>query len=388
MLKKSCGQEAVEFVLISIVVFFASLFVLLVFGEQIAAFFQNNPAATDKEIAVYSETDGLQTTVNTGSNSSGSGIEVTLPLGSGDSIDITIPDTTDYIDTTGSSGGTISALAELVDVYGNLIDDIASEEGANANLARLAEVIKSIGDLQSQLYPTYQVDEENQKRWLTDLDPADAGSLAVVNEFLDSLAVTFDQMQDVNSTDLAYTNAFIGTEDPVTNPATYDQIAYAKELQDAFQAVSEDSTISAAIKDTVALMVDQVSDISNNTSYVIDNDLYTSSLADLAAIKTSVDLRTIEEPSLALTPSLVITDTVPLPVETVDVKVAYIQDLCLTINSDPVLLANITTEQRETLVDLAKTINIQINQPPESILNMDLAGQVACIADPVSCSSP
>lgn len=388
MLKKSCGQEAVEFVLISIVVFFASLFVLLVFGEQIAAFFQNNPVATDKEIAVYSETDGLQTNITSGSIAVGSGTEVTLPLGNGDSIDITIPDPVDYIDTTGSSGGTISALAELVDVYGDLIDDIASEEGANANLARLAEVIKSIGDLQSQLYPTYQVDEENQKRWLTELDPASPDSLTVVNQFLDSLAITFDQMQDENSTDLTYTNAFIGTENPVTNPATYDQIAYAKELQAAFQAVSEDATISGAIKDTVSLMVDQVSDISNNTSYVIDNDLYISSITDLAAIKTSVDLRTVQEPTLLLFPSVAITDTVPTPVETVDVKVAYIKDLCLTINSDPVLLASITTEQRETLVDLAKTINIQINQPPESVLNMDLAGQVACIADPVSCSSP
>lgn len=382
MHKRGYGQEAVEFVLISIVVFFASLFVLMVFGEQIAAFFNNNPTGTDKEIAVYSETDGTQTDVGPRTVPIGTGTEVTLPLGNGTSIDITIPDTEDYIQTAGSDGDTLSTLADLVDIYGDLISDIASEEGANANLARLAEVMKSVGDLQSQLYPTYQVDEENQKQWLTDLDPTNPDSMSVVNNFLNSLEVTFDQMQNEASTDASFTNTFIGTDNPVTNPATYDQMAYAKELLAAFQAVSSDASISDEVKETVELMVDQVKTISNNTSYVIDENLYNDSLTELSAIKTAVDLK-----ATAYTP-LTVSDSVPVVTDSVDLKVSYIKDLYTMIDSDPELMASLSVDQKETLIDIAKTINIQINQPPETVLNMDLAEQISCIANPASCSTP
>ncbi len=42
---RSSGQEAIEFVLISVLVFFAALFSMLVLGDKVAAFFNSDGSA-------------------------------------------------------------------------------------------------------------------------------------------------------------------------------------------------------------------------------------------------------------------------------------------------------------------------------------------------------
>ena len=105
------------------------------------------------------------------------------------------------------------------------------------------------------------------------------------------------------------------------------------------------TAISDEVKETVSLMVDQVKTISNNTSYVIDENLYNDSITELSAIKSSVDLN-----ATAFTP-LTISDTVPLETDSVDLKVSYIKDLYTMINSDPELLATLSVDQKETLIN-------------------------------------
>ena len=49
--KKNNGQEAIEFVLISVLVFFGALFAILIFGDKIAAFFHSDSAAANTKTA-------------------------------------------------------------------------------------------------------------------------------------------------------------------------------------------------------------------------------------------------------------------------------------------------------------------------------------------------
>lgn len=112
------GQEAIEFILITALVFFGALFAVLLFGEKISAFFSpdstvaqvanNKPAGYDassgQKYAPDYETMAEEEPLNVGPEPEPSGGD--LPFTSDENISLAIKDFNNYIQTSGSSGGT------------------------------------------------------------------------------------------------------------------------------------------------------------------------------------------------------------------------------------------------------------------------------------------
>ena len=363
MRRKVKGQEATEFVIISILVFIATLVAALVFSDQIAAFFNNAPTGTDKKVAEVGEeylTTGFIEPHSTGGvNEDPTSPEnlVNIPIGGGEYAEILFPDPDDYIETAGSGGNTVITNGQYSTVLGQIFQELA-EETNNSNLLALAQVIQDMGGLESILPPTY--DSDFNPEWQDNIPLVDP--YEYISEVVGSLETTLDQLtqESLNPAAPNLLNEFTSIE----------QYNYDARLTEVLAQIQADSSLSNEVKQISNLLCEQVTAIADTTTYTVDSDAYDAAVSSLTILNTK------------LSSPLVFS-----PVTEVD-KATYLVSLINTLEVEGLTseINSLSTEDKTKLVDAYKTLKLDINTPEgSSVIMTDLVEQAKCISEPSTC---
>lgn len=377
MWKKSSGQEAIEFVLIATLIFLSSLFVTLLFGEKLAAFFKNNATSTEHEVTLV----GPEGTASNGGledpNATGPGTIVKIPLGDGKTTTITIPDPAFYQQTTGSSGELINVESDYTKALGQLFKKLANDT-SNANLNELANLISSDAGLMSILVPTYDTtDPKNPPTALNLLDPASSQFGQQVKNVVASLDTTMGQLKDEASTYGIYSNQFTGL----------NQDDYAKKIETTLAKVMSDSSLSPEVKNVANTLTKQVQTVADNHSYTFDITTYNDAVPILNQIAT-VSQSQGDLPAFDVIDSYNMTDgstggndsNVTSPANDTVSDTANSLVSVLGDSANTTAINQLPADSKSKIQNLLDTLKIAINQPLDSAIDTYLAAKVTCVA--------
>ncbi|MGD9581557.1 MAG: hypothetical protein AB7V50_09310, partial [Vampirovibrionia bacterium] len=154
---KSRGQEAIEFMLITVLVFFAALFAVFTFGGKLAAFFQGGssvsqisgasaPSLSNDSVLFKSD---YETKVDLPNNiiigSDISGVDGLVPIDI-NGVKVFIPsDISATIQTTGSSGGT-DHIVSAIQALAAQLKSISEANPSDTNLQQMVTVASQLSD--------------------------------------------------------------------------------------------------------------------------------------------------------------------------------------------------------------------------------------------------
>lgn len=162
-MRRKFGQEAIEFILITALVFLGALFAVLLFGEKISAFFSsgstavqvsnNSPAGFDasssQKYKPDFETVAEEKPLEQFANSQAVPSDLEMPFSPDKKIALAISNFNDYVQITGSSGGT-----DIIKAYMMKIAQDMEAKGLTSeadDVRTLANVMHNVASVESLL---------------------------------------------------------------------------------------------------------------------------------------------------------------------------------------------------------------------------------------------
>lgn len=353
-LRKNKGQEAIEFALVSVLVFFVSLFALMILGSKISSFFQDesNPmnqsalVANSLTTTIPSDNPGFMSTPST---------NVQVDIGGGQSVSLDIPDTSYYItNTTGASGmmDAIQSASNLTKVLSDSIQDLATATQSST----LAELSKLMSDTATMETGYLNYDSSIGDNWLKGIDPSSASFAEDLTSSISSLSKTLEQIKDENASHGSWDNSITGV----------NQDDVARQLQDAISAVNGDPTLTDDVKELSTLLTSQVQTLADNNDYVIDEQAFEDAVD--AFVKLGFNMTAVQS-------SQTQADRYDIA------KANAVVDLFSTNNTDLIpQIDQLTIDEKEKMYAALQTLHVEVIQPPEAVVDTYLAAKSTCIA--------
>lgn len=154
-----CGQEAMEFILITALVFFGALFTIMIFGEKISGFFTSGSSIhqtskTSVKSLTASNVPSFQVDYETSVDIPRPAILETMGINGSENMDVIdidgikvhVPtDIGTLIQTTGSSGGT-DQIVDAIKALVSQMQTIADEDPSNTDLQDMVSVASHLAD--------------------------------------------------------------------------------------------------------------------------------------------------------------------------------------------------------------------------------------------------
>lgn len=300
MWKKSRGQEATEFVLITSLVFIASLLTMFIFRDQIALFFKNNVTSQEHKASPYTASTNSATAQGGQFSVAHPGGTIEMDGPSGQKIVVDLPNPTAFTTkavaakTTGSSADMLDLASDL-GMYNMALSDAVAEIANQTNnpiIDKISKILAQMGQLQGGgTVPGIQnYDTSTNPEWLQALNDMDNDSK--VNEKMDSIISSLDatlgQLQDENYTkDYSGNGAFIedcsavahGDPGCWSNKQKFDderismtgmkQQDYARFLNQALAELAADSSVPSGVKTAVTAIANEAQKVADQYTYTI-----------------------------------------------------------------------------------------------------------------------
>lgn len=313
-MKKRRGQEAIEFVLISILVFFAALFVVVIFGNKIAGFFTSSSSAAkvaQNKVNVISSTAGSKYVADYETKASGEvsypyslppkiteSSNETITLTVGDLVIENIPaDISKTIQTTGASGGTDA----IVDSMSGIIAQLKSmsEQDPDNN------TLKQISDLALKMADTGYLVSDAQE-WV-EYAAIRINSSSAVN-LPDDNRICEDGSIKKTSCDQTLSNQYFFTGDlrkainDHIDQQTNNLLKLNSQLQTLVQTPDLNDSQLQTVQDAakiIGILTTQIQEISTNLKSANDKN-FEELKAKLASQTTDLKSRLIEETGTAV----------------------------------------------------------------------------------------
>lgn len=161
-MRRQSGQEAIEFILITALVFFGAFFTVLIFGDKISAFFTEEKAAvqlTKNAAPNYNSSNEQKYTPDfetiSVDNVDYSDVSLEVPPMSEENLSIALEDLREYMETAGSSGGTDVIIASVSQIAQQL-----EEQGLIAQ----SNKVKKLANIMHNVASVERMFEQSAKR--------------------------------------------------------------------------------------------------------------------------------------------------------------------------------------------------------------------------------
>lgn len=360
-MKKNKGQEAIEFALITALVFLVGLFVTLTLGKNLVGFFtgENSTVNVAADASNAATRTNFSNFGNAGSTSITASTQISVDIGGGNSLSLDIPDTSYYVGNTTGASGTLESIQNASNLSDALSDSLATLANAtnNKNLDTLVSLMSSTAELESGFI---NYDTSLSPDWYNNLDPSSPTFAAEVAAIVDGLDKSLKQMQDESYVGGQWSNS-------ITGMAAQDD--FAAQLSQAIVDVQNDSTLSDDVKQVASMLTGQVQAIADNHDYVVNATTYNDALPVLTKIDPTIA-------TLSPVPQPAASNTITASGGNVSANVIL---AAVSTPSAQASIDTLTIEEKQTLSDLLKSIQIDVVQPMDNVINTTLAVQTACL---------